>query len=141
MVAAAGSRPYNLLVGETSNQADAEAKNAFPIQLTPRAIEMGKVKLSEAGEGKLGIRVGVKGGGCSGLSYHFDFADKVRPHRDRLLDFDGLAIIVDDRSLVFLEGAVLNWNDGLVGYGFRWENPNAKGGCGCGESFSVEDKS
>ena len=109
-----------------------------PIAVTDRAIEMGKKKLAQAGEGKLGIRIGVKGGGCHGLSYHFDFADKVRTGRDLALDFDGLTLVVDTKSLEYLRGSTLAWNDGLVGYGFRWENPNAKGGCGCGESFSVD---
>lgn len=108
-----------------------------PIQITPRAIEMGKQKLAEAPEGALGIRIGVRGGGCSGLAYVFDFATKVRQDKDRVLEFDGLRVIVDEKSLKFLEGSTLHWNDALVGYGFRWDNPNAKGDCGCGESFSV----
>lgn len=113
------------------------AGDGAQIQVTSRAVQMGKKKLSQAGEGKLGIRIGVKGGGCHGLAYHFDFADKVREGRDVVLDFDGLTLVVDTRSLEYLKGSTLAWNDGLVGYGFRWENPNAKGGCGCGESFSV----
>ncbi len=108
-----------------------------PIALSERAVEMGKKKLTEAGEGALGIRIGVKGGGCNGLAYHFDFATKVRPQRDLRLDFDGLTVVVDTRSLEYLKGSVLHWSDALVGHGFRWENPNAKSGCGCGESFHV----
>lgn len=80
-------------------------QDTAPIKLTDRAIQMGKKKLAEAGEDKLGIRIGVKGGGCHGLSYHFDFADKVRPQRDVELEFDGLTLIVDKKSIEFLRGA------------------------------------
>lgn len=109
----------------------------MPITVSPRAIEMGKRKLKEAGTGHIGIRVGVKGGGCSGLSYHFEFADSVRKDRDLVLELDGLTLLVDRRSLKYLAGSELTWNDGLVEYGFRWNNPNAKRDCGCGTSFSV----
>ena len=109
----------------------------LPFTMSPRAIEMGKKKLAEAEGAPLGIRVGVRGGGCSGLSYVFDFAKKVREEKDRILDFDGLTIVVDQKSIEYIRGSVLAWNDALVGHGFRWENPNAKSGCGCGESFSV----
>lgn len=111
----------------------------LPFTLTPRAIEMGKKKLAEADAAKppIGIRVGVRGGGCSGLSYAFDFATKVREGRDIVLDFEGLTIVVDHKSIDYLKGSVLAWNDALVGHGFRWQNPNVKADCGCGESFSV----
>lgn len=118
---------------------DTEAPQAsdLPFTLSPRAIEMGKKKLEEAEGEVLGIRVGVKGGGCSGLSYVFDFARRVREGKDRILDFDGLQIVVDHRSLKYLAGAVLDWNDALVGHGFKWKNPNARSDCGCGGSFAV----
>ncbi len=108
-----------------------------PFTVSPRAVEMGKKKLGEAGGEVVGIRVGVKGGGCSGLSYVFDFARKVRGDKDRVLDFDGLTIVVDQKSLRYLAGSVLDWSDSLVGYGFKWQNPNAKSACGCGSSFTA----
>lgn len=108
-----------------------------PIQVTPKAIEKGKQKLAEGGEGAIGIRVGIRGGGCSGYAYVFDFATKIREKRDRVYDFDGLTLVVDDRSLKFLEGAVLDWEEKLLGYGFKWRNPNATGDCGCGASFTA----
>ncbi|MCB9591939.1 MAG: iron-sulfur cluster assembly accessory protein [Sandaracinaceae bacterium] len=110
----------------------------LPIAVTPRAIAMGKQKLAEADEeGVIGIRVGIKGGGCSGLQYHFEFADSVREKRDIVAELDGLTLLVDRKSLKFLAGAVLDWNDGLVEYGFRWKNPNSAKDCGCGTSFHV----
>ena len=118
---------------------DAEAIAAgadMPITVTPRAIEMGKQKLAEGGDGHVGIRVGVKGGGCSGLSYHFELAESVREKKDMVLDLEGLKLLVDRRSLKFLAGSVLDWNDGLLEYGFRWSNPNAAKDCGCGTSFT-----
>ena len=111
------------------------AAEAAPIQVTARAIEMGKEKLAEGPEGTIGIRVGIKGGGCSGLVYHFELADAVREKRDLVLELDGLTLLVDRRSLKYLAGSVLDWNDGLMEYGFRWKNPNAEKGCGCGTSF------
>ena len=107
-----------------------------PIQVSARALEMGRQKLSEAPGAVVGIRVGIKGGGCSGLSYHFEFADSVRETRDIVVELDGLTLLVDRRSLKYLEGSVLDWTDSLVEYGFRWKNPNAQKDCGCGTSFT-----
>src|SRR5512139_2013986 len=107
------------------------------IRLTPKAVEMAKKTVRDASEPVVGLRVGVKGGGCSGYSYVFELATKVRPQRDRVYDFDGLKVVVDDRSLELLAGATLDWETRLMGYGFKWQNPNAKSDCGCGESFSV----
>lgn len=111
------------------------ATDEIPIQVTDRAVEMGRQKLTEADGEPVAIRVGVKGGGCSGLLYHFEFADAPRPKRDLVLELDGLTLFVDKRSLKYLAGSTLEWNDGLVGYGFRWKNPNAEKDCGCGTSF------
>ena len=112
---------------------------AAPITVSARAVEMGKQKLAEAreeGTSAVGIRVGVKGGGCSGLLYHFELADGVREGRDIVMELDGLTLLVDQRSVKYLAGSELDWNDGLLEYGFRWTNPNAEKGCGCGTSFS-----
>lgn len=108
-----------------------------PFQLTPLAITNGKKKLTEAEGTPLGIRVGVQGGGCNGFSYVFDFAYKVREGKDRLLDFDGLGIVVDEKSAEMLRGSTLDWETKLVGHGFKWRNPNAKDVCGCGDSFDI----
>jgi iron-sulfur cluster assembly protein len=111
--------------------------NADGITLTPRAIEMGKQKVANADEPVEGLRLGIKGGGCSGYYYVYDFAKKIRPEKDLVFDFDGLTVVVDNRSLEFLKGAVLDWEQGLMSYGFKWKNPNATGDCGCGQSFEV----
>jgi len=110
---------------------------AREIQLTPKAVEMAKQKLADADGPVEGLRLGVKGGGCSGYYYVYDFAKKIRPEKDKVFDFDGLKVVVDARSIEFLKGAVLDWEQSLMSYGFKWKNPNATGDCGCGESFDV----
>ena len=82
------------------------------------------------------LRVGVKGGGCSGLSYTMDFDDKIEP-TDEVVEADGLKVVIDRKSLLYLYGTQLTYSDGLNGKGFQWENPNASRTCGCGESFSL----
>ena len=83
------------------------------------------------------LRVGVKGGGCSGLSYVMDF-DNTIESTDETVEVDGgLKVIIDRKSVLYLYGTELNYSDGLNGKGFQWENPNASRTCGCGESFSL----
>jgi iron-sulfur cluster assembly protein len=82
------------------------------------------------------LRVGVKGGGCSGLSYVMDFDDKLDAI-DEVIDLGNIKVIVDKKSVLYLFGTELKFSDGLNGKGFYWENPNASRTCGCGESFSL----
>jgi iron-sulfur cluster assembly protein len=83
-----------------------------------------------------GLRVGVKGGGCSGLSYSLGF-DKEAREGDKLVEIDGVRIFVDPKSLFYLSGTQLDYTDGLNGKGFVFNNPNATKSCGCGSSFGV----
>jgi len=83
------------------------------------------------------LRVGVKGGGCSGLSYVMDFDNKIED-TDETVEIDGgLKVIIDRKSVLYLYGTELDYPDGLNGKGFQWGNPNASRTCGCGESFSL----
>jgi len=82
------------------------------------------------------IRVGVKGGGCSGLSYVLDFDSELNPG-DQEFEDKGIKIVCDKKSLLYLLGTELDHSDGLNGKGFEFRNPNAQRVCGCGESFSV----
>jgi iron-sulfur cluster assembly protein len=82
------------------------------------------------------IRVGVKGGGCSGLSYLLDFDSELNPG-DQEFEDKGIKIVCDKKSLLYLLGTELDHSDGLNGKGFEFRNPNAQRVCGCGESFSV----
>ncbi len=106
------------------------------VRLTKKAIEMAKQALVKRATPEAALRLGVRGGGCSGVSYAIEFSDKVR-ERDNLYDFDGLKVVVDPKSLVYLRGAVLDYEVKLMQHGFRFLNPNEKSGCGCGESFTV----
>jgi iron-sulfur cluster assembly protein len=105
------------------------------IYVTPRAIEMIREALAkESASG--GVRLGVLGGGCSGLSYQFKFDAKQRPN-DHVFEFDGINVFVDPKSILFLDGMTLDCKDSIMQSGFVFENPNAKKTCGCGTSFSV----
>ena len=82
------------------------------------------------------VRVGVKSGGCSGLSYELKF-DKAIMETDKVFEVNGIRIIVDKKSFLYLAGTILEYSGGLNGKGFVFNNPNAQRTCGCGESFSL----
>jgi len=82
------------------------------------------------------LRVGVKGGGCSGLSYEMDFDSNINSS-DELFEDKGIKILIDKKSLLYLYGTELEFSNGLNGKGFQFINPNASRTCGCGESFAV----
>ena len=82
------------------------------------------------------LRVGVVGGGCSGLSYKLDFDNEVKP-MDQVFEDNGLKIVTDLKSFLYLVNTELNFSDGLNGKGFYFDNPNASRSCGCGESLAV----
>jgi len=107
-----------------------------PIQLTPKAVEMALQALSKRGTPSAALRLGVRGGGCSGASYAIEFADKIRPH-DHVLTFGELRVVVDPKSLVYLKGSILDYEIKLMEHGFKFKNPNQERACGCGHSFSV----
>jgi len=105
------------------------------VTVTPKAVS--KIREAFQREGvNGGLRLGVLGGGCSGLSYQFKF--DVKPlATDQVLNFDDVKVFIDPKSLVFLDGMTLDWKDSLIQSGFVFENPNAKKSCGCGTSFSA----
>ncbi len=83
------------------------------------------------------LRVGVKGGGCSGLSYVMDFDDTKTEHDELVEVGNNLKVLIDKKSLLYLIGTELQYSSGLNGKGFNWVNPNSSRTCGCGESFSL----
>jgi iron-sulfur cluster assembly protein len=91
--------------------------------------------LEAEGQPGLGLRLSVRGGGCSGLSYEVEFT-RQEPG-DAVAEFDGFQVFVDPKSLLYLKGVQLDYQGGISGKGFVFRNPNAQNTCGCGESFSV----
>lgn len=105
------------------------------IQLTPQAVEEVKRLIAKENRQGVGLRVGVKGGGCSGLSYFMDFDQK--KEKDYEFDFEGVKVYIDPKSDLYLSGTTMDYKDSLQEKGFRFINPNASKTCGCGESFTV----
>jgi iron-sulfur cluster assembly protein len=106
------------------------------IQVTPKAIQKIKEQFAKHGVSEGGLRLGVQGGGCSGLSYLFKFEPKPR-ETDNKYEFDGVQVYIDPKSLIYLDGMTLDYRESLIRSGFVFENPNAKKSCGCGTSFTA----
>ncbi|BDA43367.1 Uncharacterized protein ycf83 [Coccomyxa sp. Obi] len=109
------------------------------ITLTEAALKNLKRLRDEAGDKTLLLRMGVKSGGCSGMSYHMDFEkeENVRPE-DSVMEYeDGFKLVCDPKSLLYLFGMRLDYSSALIGGGFQFHNPNAESSCGCGKSFGV----
>lgn len=106
------------------------------INVTPSAAQEMRRLLAKQGKENWGVRVGVKGGGCSGLSYSMDFAAEPGEH-DRVFETDGVKLYCDPKSYLFLNGLTLDYSDQLIGGGFQFNNPNATRTCSCGSSFSA----
>jgi iron-sulfur cluster assembly protein len=105
------------------------------VTMTPAAAERVKSFLVNRGQG-LGLRLGIKTTGCSGLAYVLEFVDDLNED-DEMFNIDGVNIIIDGKSLVYLAGIELDFVKNGLNEGFEFNNPNAKGECGCGESFNV----
>ncbi|HTR49689.1 MAG TPA: iron-sulfur cluster assembly accessory protein [Kofleriaceae bacterium] len=106
------------------------------ITITAAAAEEIRRQREKRGTPDARIRIGVRGGGCTGFTYVFEWADEIRPTDSEFFgpDGSGVGIVVDPKSLVYLGGMTLDFVRGMMGHGFKFENPNAKGSCGCGES-------
>lgn len=105
------------------------------ITLTERAAKHVSSFLAKRGKG-LGLRVGVRTSGCSGLAYKLEYADAVNPE-DATFESHGIKLVVDPKSLEYLDGTELDFSREGLNEGFRFKNPNVKDQCGCGESFNV----
>ena len=105
------------------------------VTLTDRAAEHGRRYIEKRGKGG-GLRLGVKTTGCSGLAYKLEFADEVQPE-DREFESHGVRVLIDPKSLAYLEGTELDFVREGLNEGFKFNNPNEKDRCGCGESFNV----
>jgi len=104
------------------------------IQITPKAIEAIRRQLRKRGTTDAALRLGIRGSGCSGFSYVIEFHDGSPHQRDNVFEFDGIRVLVDPKSLVYLNGSTLDWEQSLMKQGFKFVNPKEKSSCGCGSS-------
>jgi iron-sulfur cluster assembly protein len=133
----------NMVTIGGSNTSEQQLPAAAPqapgrgLQVTDRAVKRIRIAMEKEGvsptEG--GLRLGVMGGGCSGLSYSIKFDTHPR-ERDRIYEFDGVRVFVDPKSFVYLHGMTLDYEETLMRQGFNFINPNSSRSCGCGSSFS-----
>ena len=120
----------------------ATATSPTPAAITKREIEITQAAAEEIAKQRAKretpdalIRIGVRGGGCTGFTYVFEWSESVRP-TDKVFSAHGVSIVVDPKSLVYLGGMQLDFVRGMMGHCFKFNNPNAKGACGCGESVN-----
>jgi iron-sulfur cluster assembly protein len=106
------------------------------VHVTAKAIQKIRDAFEKQGVTSGGLRLGVLGCGCSGLSYLFKFEPKPRA-TDKVFDFEDVHVYVDPKSMIYLDGMTLDWKDSLLQSGFAFDNPHAKKSCGCGTSFTA----
>lgn len=125
-------------IQDTTSVSEApQSPTGGPITLTPKAVNMIKITREQEGiDASFGLRVAVRGGGCSGMEYALDFEQEARDN-DFLLEYEDLKVFVDAVSARYLQGTEIDYVMGMAGAGFKFNNPNASGSCGCGSSFSV----
>lgn len=128
--------------GASAPAASSAAKPKLSIAVTEKAIEMMRAQLAKRGTPTAAIRVGLRGGGCSGFSYVIEFDDDPPRKGDFVLEFpaegDGVfQVHCDKKSLIYLAGSVLDWEKTMMFQGFKFKNPQEASRCGCGHSFTV----
>ena len=106
------------------------------IELTEKAAQALRHQMEKENRPTAMLRMAVKGGGCSGLTYSVSFEEAPREY-DKVFESQGIKLVVDKKSYIFLNGTVLDYTSNLMGSGFEFKNPNAKKSCGCGTSFSA----
>jgi iron-sulfur cluster assembly accessory protein len=111
-----------------------EVKKTYPVTMTPTAVAKVKEIMAQQNPLPSGLRVGVVGGGCSGFSYTMQF-ENAAGAMDKVFDYDGLKVYIDATSLMYMQGATVDYIETLEGAGFKFDNPNVKSTCGCGSSF------
>ncbi len=112
----------------------------FPITVSPQALEQIKRLVAKDGRPDVFLRIGVKGGGCSGFEYVLKLDTKATQF-DLAIELDGVKVVSDTKSAKFLQGSSLEYTGNLIGGGFKIENPNAARSCGCGSSFTPKKAS
>ncbi|MFY0579046.1 HesB/IscA family protein [Cystobacter fuscus] len=122
--------------GQTTAPVTPAAKPARGITLHDSAVEQLRKLLAERQTPEAGLRIAVRGGGCSGLAYVMEWSEKPR-EKDKIFEREGVRVFVDPKSYLYLIGTEIVYESTLMASGFKLNNPNVKGACGCGESFSV----
>ncbi len=107
-----------------------------PITITKNAATQVKTLLNQRGKPSLGLKIGVKSGGCSGFSYVVEYAD-TKGQFDEIIESEGVNILIDPKAIMYLLGTEMDYVEGDFKSGFVFNNPNEKGKCGCGKSFNV----
>jgi iron-sulfur cluster assembly protein len=120
-----------------SNAPSEAPKSRREITISDKAVEFAKKKLAARGTPGAAVRLGVKGGGCSGFSYVIQYEDTEPKERDTVYDAGGVRFYVDKKSFVYLAGSVLDYEQTLMFQGFKFKNPQEASSCGCGHSFTV----
>jgi iron-sulfur cluster assembly protein len=118
---------------------DTQVQETF-LTVTPSAVSIITNLLEERNIPNHALRVFVTGGGCSGMQYGMSFEEDAQA-QDKVVEVDGIRLLIDPTSMVYLQGATIDFVDSLIGGGFRIDNPNAVSSCGCGTSFKAEDGS
>jgi len=106
------------------------------LSITARAAKVMREQLQRRGTPQAAIRLGIRGGGCTGYSYLFEFADAGARPNDHVFEQDGVSVVVDPKSMILLDGTEVDFETGIRGHGFRFTNPKVKDSCGCGESIT-----
>lgn len=119
-------------------RSEAPPSSKASIAISDAAAAYAKRKLEARGTPDAAIRLGIKGGGCSGYSYVIEFDDEAPRERDRVYEAGGVRFYVDKKSLVFLAGSVLDYERTMMQEGYKFRNPNEASSCGCGHSFTMK---
>ena len=123
---------------EQASSAEQSEGKKVPITLTPAALEAARAALAKRGTPGAAIRLGIRGGGCSGFNYVIEYEDDEPRSRDRVFETEGVRIVVDKKSLIYQMGTVLDFEKTLMKQGFKFRNPNEASSCSCGTSFTVK---
>ena len=124
------------IIDTVGNEGETGSEKVAPVTITQAAVKQIRFLMSKMGGNNLSLRIGVKGGGCSGLSYVMNIEETPTP-KDRVFEIEGLSVFIDSKSLQFIDGLELDYTTkNLLEGGWKFTNPNAQRSCGCGTSFT-----
>lgn len=109
------------------------------ITFSDTAILKIKEQLSQRNTPNANLRIGIKGGSCEGYIYFFQYEDELPKEKDIVFNFDGIQVLIDKKSMIYLDGTFIDWHNTVMERGFIFNNPNVKSQCGCGKSISFKE--